>query len=95
MAEILVWCVAGIVAGALRVPIVNGSHALVRWAVPILTGQRVLIAPLRDTRVLVPTWPGMHRLTDGTPVIGEVLATLIGVTLFGVAVFAVLFAIVG
>ena len=37
----------------------------------------------------------MHRLTDGTPVIGEVLATLIGVTLFGVAVFAILFAIVG
>ena len=44
------------------------------------------VEPLRRRLVLVRRWHGVHRLTDGTPVVGERLAEPIGVILIMVVV---------
>ena len=62
------------------------AHALTLTAVPPLTGGRVKAEPLRRRLVLVRRGHGVHRLTDGTPVVGERLAEPIGVILIMVVV---------
>jgi hypothetical protein len=54
--------------------------------VPPVTGGRIKVAPLAAHLILVRRWHGLHRLTDGTPVLGEELAGLIGIVL--IALFA-------
>jgi len=53
------------------------GHATGRAVVRLLTGGRVKVAPL-GRREIVRRWHGLHRTTDGTPVIGEGLATAVG-----------------
>jgi hypothetical protein len=62
------------------------GYALTRLIVPAVTGGGIKVAPLVGHLVLVRRWHGLHRLTDGTPVIGEGLAGLVGIVL--IAVFA-------
>jgi hypothetical protein len=54
------------------------GHAITRVLVPRLTAGRVKVAPLSGRLVVARRWHGLHRLTDGTPVVGERLATAIG-----------------
>jgi hypothetical protein len=46
--------------------------------VPLVARERVLIEPVSGNRVVVRRWHGLHRLTDGTPVMGTGLAAVTG-----------------
>jgi hypothetical protein len=48
----------------------------VRLTVPVVTLSRVKVAPVAGDMIVVRRWHGLHRLTDGTPVIGENLAAI-------------------
>jgi len=66
------------------------GRAITRMIVPPLTAGRVRVEPLCRGEIAVRRWHGVHRLTDGTPVIGEGLAGLIGILLIAMVVTAVI-----
>ena len=77
MAEFLVRFVFEIVVlGALEL-VARLGHLVARAVVPLLTAGRVLVEPSKF--VIVRRWHGMHRLTDGTPVMGKALASTLGI----------------
>jgi len=49
--------------------------------VPLLWGNRILVAPPPNNLMVMRRWHGVHRLTDGTPVIGQRLAAGLGLLL--------------
>jgi len=68
------------------------GHATGRAVVRLLTGGRVKVAPF-GRREIVRRWHGLHRTTDGTPVIGEGLATALGLLLIALLIAACIVAI--
>jgi len=51
------------------------------------------VEPVPDNLVVVERWHGLHRLTDGTPVIGKTLAAALGFLLLAFAAVFVLVAV--
>jgi hypothetical protein len=93
MIEFLGRFVVEIVGQLLFQGLFHVGHAVIQEFVPRLTGQRVLVAPLPDSRQIATRWYGIHRLTDGTPVIGETLATVIGLALLCITIVVAVIAI--
>jgi hypothetical protein len=87
MAEFLVRFVFEIVLLATLELILSIGHRITRIVVP-LAGARILVEPVPGTLVVVERWHGLHRLTDGTPVIGRRLGGVIGLTLLASAMIA-------
>jgi hypothetical protein len=54
------------------------GYRIVRTIVPLVCGKRILVAPPPNNHIVVTRWHGLHRLTDGTPVIGKRLASVLG-----------------
>ena len=82
MAELVFRFVVGvifeiIVLGAIDLA-VRAGHGVTRAIVPLVSGGRVLVVPVPNNLVVVERWHGLHRLTNGTPVIGKALATILG-----------------
>jgi hypothetical protein len=61
--------------------------------VPLLWGSRIFVAPPPNNFIVVRRWHGVHRLTDGTPVIGQRLASGLGLTLLAVVILTSIVAV--
>lgn len=90
MAEFLVRFVFEIVVLGLLDLLARLGRLVARSVVTVLSGGRVLLDPPPGNLVVVRRWHGVHRLTDGTPVIGETLSALFGLALLAVAAILVL-----
>lgn len=53
-------------------------------------GSRIFVAPPPNNYVMITRWHGVHRLTDGTPVIGQGLASALGLILLATFTLAIL-----
>jgi hypothetical protein len=93
MVEFLVRFVVETLFQGLLELLAAAGHAITRLLVPWLTAGRVKVAPLSERRVIVSRWHGVHRLTDGTPVLSEWLATAIGLLAIALTLAALLFAV--
>jgi hypothetical protein len=78
MVEFLVRFVVETLFQGLLELVAAAGHAITRMLVPWLTAGRVKVAPVSERLVVIPRWHGLNRLTDGTRVLGERLATAIG-----------------
>lgn len=78
MAEIIVRFVVWLIVETIFDAIERLGYVIARFSIPFLTGGRVMVAPPPGTLVVVERWHGLHRLTDGTPVMGERLAAIVG-----------------
>jgi hypothetical protein len=87
MAEFLVRFVFEIIVLGILELVARAGQLITRIVVPLLS-TRVLVEPVPGTLVVVQRWHGLHRLTDGTPVIGRPLASMIGLTLLACAAVA-------
>ena len=72
----------GILGGLLYLGRLVGGP-VVTW----LSGGQVLLDPPGNDLVVLRYWHGVHRLTDGTPVLGKKLTGLLGLALLAPAVF--------
>jgi hypothetical protein len=93
MAEFLVRFVFEIVLLGLLDLLARLGRLVARPVVSLLTGGRVLLDPPPGNLVVVRRWHGLHRLTDGTPVLGETLTALLGLALLAAAAVVVLAAV--
>ena len=91
MAEFLVRLVFEIVVLGLLRFAERLCQGVARAVVPVLTGGRVLVEPVKW--VVVERRHGLHRLTDGTPVVGPRLASLLGLLLLALALVIALIVI--
>jgi hypothetical protein len=62
------------------------GYWITRGIVSIAGGSQIFVAPPPNNYVVVTRWHGMHRLTDGTPVISERLASVLGLTVLACVV---------
>jgi hypothetical protein len=97
MAELLFRFVVGVVfeivvLGALDLA-VRAGQSVTRAIVPLVSGGRILVVPVPNNLVVVERWNGIHRLTNGTPVIGKALATILGFLLLLFAAVCILIAV--
>jgi hypothetical protein len=69
------------------------GHEIARAVVPFVTAGRVKVAPLRDGSAVIRRWHGIHRLSDGTPVMGETLAAGIGLLIIAGVLMGLIIAI--
>ena len=60
--------------------------------IPLLTAGRVRVAPVAGNLIVVARWHGMHRLTDGSPVMGERLAAIVGLLILAIVLLTAAFA---
>ena len=93
MAELLVRFVFEIVLLGLLELSGRIGRFVARPAVAFVSGGRVLVDPPPTNLVVIQRWHGVHRLTDGTPVIGKALAAALGLSLLLVALIVVLIAL--
>lgn len=93
MAEIIVRFVVWVLVETIFDWIGWLGYTIARFVVPFLTFGRVMVAPPPDNLVVVQRWHGMHRLTDGTPVMGEGLAAIVGLLLLAAVLVLASFAI--
>jgi hypothetical protein len=68
------------------------GHAIMRAIVPFATAGRVKVEPVPGMTA-IPRWYGVHRLTDGTPVLGERLAAFLGIIVILAMLIAAIVAI--
>jgi hypothetical protein len=88
MGEFLVRFVVETLFQGLLELVAAAGHAVTRALVPRLTSDRVKVAPLSERLAVARRWYGLHRLTDGTPVLGERLATAIGLLVIALTLAA-------
>jgi hypothetical protein len=69
------------------------GHEIARVVVPFVTAGRVKVEPLRDESSVIRRWHGIHRLSDGTPAMGETLAAGIGLLIIACILVALIVAI--
>jgi len=93
MVEAIVRFLVETVIDGLLVLIADGVRIIVRVMVPVVTFGRVKVAPVAGNTIVVRRWHGLHRLTDGTPVIGENLAVIAGLVFILLLVAATVVAI--
>ena len=93
MAEFLVRFVFEIILLGLRELLARLGRFVVRPVLALVSGGRVLVDPPPNNLVVIRRWHGLHRLTDGTPVIGRPLVTMLGLSLLVVALIVVLIAL--
>ena len=93
MAEFLVRFVFEIIVLGTLDLIARAGHRVARTLVRFTSGGRILVEPVPDNLVVVERWHGLHRLTDGTPVIGKTLAAALGFLLLAFAAVFVLVAV--
>ena len=91
MAEFLVRLVFEIVVLGLLHLVERLGQGVARAVVPVLTGGRVLVEPVKW--VVVERWHGLHRLSNGTPVVGHRLASLLGLLFLALALVIALIVI--
>jgi hypothetical protein len=70
------------------------GRVIAHAAIPLLTAGRVRVAPVAGNLVVVTRWHGMHRLTDGSPVMGERLAAVVGLLILTIVLLTAAFAAV-
>jgi hypothetical protein len=78
MAEIIVRFVFEILVSGIVDFFAWIGRVIARATIPLLTTGRVRVAPVAGNLIVVTRWHGMHRLTDGSPVMGERLAAIVG-----------------
>ena len=93
MAEIIVRFVVWLLVETIFDWIERLGYAIARLVVPFLTFGRVRVAPPPGNLVVVRRWHGMHRLTDGSPVMGEGLAAIVGLLLLAAFLVLVFFTV--
>ena len=94
MAEFLIRFVFDVVLYGLLELAGSIGRLITRTVVRPFAGKRILIEPVPGKLVVVRRWHGVHRLTDGTPVLGPGLAGLVGwIILAAVLTFAIIIAV--
>ena len=68
------------------------GRVIAHATIPLLTAGRVRVAPVAGNLIVVERWHGMHRLTDGSPVMGERLAAIVGLLILTIVLLAAAFA---
>src|SRR4051794_1300365 len=68
------------------------GRVIAHATIPLLTAGRVRVAPVAGNLIIVTRWHGMHRLTDGSPVMGERLAAVAGLLILTVVLLTAAFA---
>jgi hypothetical protein len=86
MAEFLVRFVFEVVLYGLLEFAGSIGRFIARTVVPLFAGKRILIEPAPGSLVVMRRWHGLHRLTDGTPVLGQGLAATVGFLILAAAV---------
>jgi hypothetical protein len=77
MAELLVRFVFEVVLlGLARL-----GQMIARPVVSLASGGRIFVDPPPNNLIVVRRWHGLHHLTDGTPVIGKTLASVLGLAI--------------
>ena len=69
------------------------GQLVARPVVALVSGGRIFVDPPPNNLIVVRRWHGLHHLTDGTPVIGKTLASLLGLSLLVAALIVVLVAL--
>jgi hypothetical protein len=77
MAELLVRFVFEVILLGL----VRLGRLIARPIVALASGGRIVVDPPPDNLIVVRRWHGLHHLTDGTPVIGKTLASILGLSI--------------
>ncbi len=90
MAEFLVRFVFDIILLGLLDLLAGLGRWVARPVVTFFSRGRVLLDPPPDNLVVVRRWHGVHHLTEGTPVLGETLAALLGLALLSAGVITLL-----
>jgi hypothetical protein len=85
MAEIIVRFVFEVILSSLLGLLGWIGRAVSGAVVPLLTAGRVRVAPAPANRRVIERWHGMHHLTDGSPIMGERLAAIVGLLLLFVS----------
>ena len=83
--EVVVMGILGLIGRA--------GYGITRTIVPLLWGSRIFVAPPPNNFIVVRRWHGVHRLTDGTPVIGQRLASGLGLMLLTAVILSFIVAV--
>jgi hypothetical protein len=57
------------------------GQLIARPIVALASGGRIFVDPPPNNLMVVRRWHGLHHLTDGTPVIGKTLASILGLSI--------------
>lgn len=93
MAEFLVRFVFEVILIGLLDLLARFGRLIARPVVTFLSGGRVLLDPPPGNLIVMRRWHGVHRLTGGTPVLGETLSVVLGLVLLAAAVIIALAAL--
>jgi hypothetical protein len=93
MAEFLVRFVFDILVLGLLDLLARLGRWVARPVVTFLSRGRILLDPPPNNLVVLRRWHGVHHLTDGTPVLGEMLTALLGLALLSAGVIIALIAL--
>ncbi|MEN3377345.1 MAG: hypothetical protein V7604_2700 [Hyphomicrobiales bacterium] len=69
------------------------GRVIAHATIPLLTAGRVRVAPVPGNLNIVERWHGIHRLTDGSPVMGERLAAIAGLVILTIVLLTALFVV--
>jgi hypothetical protein len=89
MSEVIVRFLVWLIVETIFDAIERLGYGVARFSIPFLTFGRTMVAPPPGTLIVIERWHGMHHLTDGTPVMGERLASIVGLLILaGVSAIA-------
>ena len=92
MAELIVRFVFEILFSGMAEFLAWIGRVIAHATLPLLTAGRVRVAPVPGNLIIVERWHGMHRLTDGSPVMGERLAAIVGLLILAIVLLTAAFA---
>jgi hypothetical protein len=78
MAEIIVRFVFEVILSSLLALLGWIGRTVSRVVIPPLTAGRIQVVPAPANRRVIERWHGLHHLTDGSPIMGERLAAILG-----------------
>jgi len=91
MADIIVRFVFEILVSGIVEFLAWIGRVVAHATVPLLTAGRVRVAPVAGNLIVIERWHGLHRLTDGSPVMGERLAAIVGLLILGIVLLTATF----
>jgi hypothetical protein len=91
MADIIVRFVFEILVSGIVEFLAWIGRVVAHATVPLLTAGRVRVAPVGGNLIVIERWHGLHRLTDGSPVMGERLAAIVGLLILGIVLLTATF----